>query len=131
MGQDNTDLVKRIYGAIGVGDIDAVIGLMADDVEIHFPGPKSVPFTGVFQGHQGVGEFFTLLGSNADVELFEPLEFIAQGDKAVVTGRERLTAKASGRSWETVWAMVWTIRDNEVARLDEYHNTAAIASAFE
>src|SRR5665811_934864 len=107
MSQNNVDLVKSIYGAIGVGDIDAVIGLMTDDVEIHFPGPESVPFAGVFQGHQGVGEFFTRLGSSADVELFEPIEFIAQGDKTVVTGRERLRAKASGKTWETVWAMVW------------------------
>lgn len=130
VSKDNVELVKNAYGAIGQGDIETVIAMMADDVEIHFPGPAQIPFAGTYRGPGGVGEFFTKLGMNATVEYFEPIEFISDGDKTVVIGRERLTAKSSGRSWETGWAMMWTVRDGAIARLDEYHETAAIASAF-
>jgi len=128
--QENVQLVQQIYAAIGRGDIPEVIGMMADDVEIHLPGPSEIPFAGTFTGHEGVGQFFQAIGANADILQFEPREFIAQGDHVVVLGHERLTGKSTGRSWDTDWAMVWMIRDGKVTSLREFHETSAIAAAF-
>lgn len=129
--QTNIELIQRAYGAIGRGDISGLLDLMADDVEIQFPGPPTIPFAGTHQGHRGVGDFFQSIGANVDIHAFEPREFIADGDVVVVLGNERLSARPTGRSWETDWAMAWTVRDNEICLLREYHQTNAIAQAFE
>lgn len=128
--QGNAELVERIYEAIGRGDIPNVLAAMADDVEIRFPGPPKIPFAGTFKGHPGVGEFFAAIGANVEVHEFEPREFIAQGEVVVVLGHERLTAKPTGRTWDTDWAMAWTVKDGKVGLLHEYHQTDAIAAAF-
>lgn len=127
---NSVELVQQIYAAVGRGDIGAVIEDMTDDVEIHLHGPAEIPFAGTFTGPDGVGRFFQAIGNSADVHELEPREFIADGDQVVVLGRERLTAKPTGRSWETDWAMVWTVRDGKVSRLREFHQTDAIAAAF-
>lgn len=128
--QENTQLVQRIYAAFGQGDIPVIMSLMAEDVEIRLPGPPEIPLAGTWHGHEGAGKFFQVIATTGEVQQFEPREFIAQGDNVVVLGHERVTAKPTGRSWETDWAMVWTVRDGKVALLREFHETAAIAEAF-
>jgi uncharacterized protein len=128
--QRNTDLVKQIYAAIGKGDIPSVLGAMAENVEIRFPGPTHVPFAGTFRGRSGASDFFGAIGTNVDVHEFEPREFIEDGDLVVVLGHERLTARSTGRSWETDWAMAWTVRDGRISLVREFHQTDAIAAAF-
>lgn len=130
MEQQNVQLVQQVYAAIGRGDIPAVVAMMTDDVEARFPGPSRIPFAGTYRGRDGVGRFFQAIGANAEVHRFEPQEFIAEGDQVVVLGRERLTAKPTNGSWESDWAMVWTVRDGKVSLLREFHETYAIAHAF-
>lgn len=127
---DNVQRVQKVYEAIGRGDIPAVTGMMTEDVEIRLPGPAVIPFAGTYRGPDGVGRFFQALGANVAIHQFEPREFIAQGDQVAVLGHEQLTATPTGRSWETDWAMVWTIRNGQVCLLREFHETAAIAAAF-
>lgn len=125
------ELVQQIYADIGRGDLGAVITMMTDDVEIHVPGPDVIPFAGTFLGADGVVEFFKSIGASADVVALEPAEFIVDDDHVVVLGSENLMARSTGRSWSTEWAMVWTIVDGKVCRLREFHQTHAIAAAFE
>jgi ketosteroid isomerase-like protein len=131
--QQNVDCVKDIYYAIGQGDILAVTGMMTEDVEIHFPGPEEIPFAGVFHGHEGVKQFAAALaeGIDWDTRELEVEEFIARGNKVVVIGHENLTAKPTGKSWETDWAMVWAFNDGKIKSLKEFHETASIATAFQ
>jgi ketosteroid isomerase-like protein len=128
----NVELIKELYAAIGSGDLPAVLGRMSEDVEIHLPGPPEIPFAGTFRGHAGVGQFFQALGTSVrwDDRQLEAREFIAQDDQVVVLGHETLTAEPTGRSWDTDWAMVWTVRDGKVVALREFHQTDAIAAAY-
>jgi uncharacterized protein len=126
----NVHVVQQVPGAPGRGDIPAVLSMMTDDIHIHLPGPSEIPFAGSYRGHEGVGRFFQAIGTHAEVRHFEPREFIVQADEVVVLRREQLTAKATGRSWETDWAMVSTLRNGKIARLREFHETGSIAAAF-
>lgn len=126
----NIELVQQVYAAIGAGDFPEVFARMTDDVEMHLPGPPEIPFAGTYRGHDGVGRLFGAIGEAADIERFEPREFISDGDQVVALGIEELRAKATGRPWKTEWAMVWTIRDGKVSRVREFHQTDAIAWAF-
>lgn len=130
--QENVQVVKQAYDAITRGDLPGLLGRMTEDVEIRFPGPSAIPFAGTYRGHDGVGRFAKDLVDNIDWDTRElkPREFIAQGDQVVVLGDEQLVSKSTGRSWQTEWAMVWTMRDGKIALLREFHQTDAIAAAY-
>jgi ketosteroid isomerase-like protein len=131
--RENVQLVERAYEAMGRGDLAELVSIMAGDVEIHCPGPSVIPFAGTYRGHDGVALFASDVFESIDWDTreFAPREFVAEADQVVVLGDERLTAKPTGRSWAAEWAMVWTVREGKIARLREFHQTHAIASAFE
>ncbi|MFW6034158.1 MAG: nuclear transport factor 2 family protein, partial [bacterium] len=102
----NVKLVQDVYAAIGSGDVPAVLGMMADDVEIRLPGPPEIPFAGTYRGHDGFTRFATAMAGSIDwsTRKFEVQELIAQDDQVVALGHEQLTATPTGRSWDTDWA---------------------------
>ena len=128
--QDNIDVVQTVYQKFGEGDIPGIMDLIAEDVVVELYGPAVIPFAGTFNGRDGIAQFFQIVGENLDIEMFEPLEFIAQGDTVVALGHESVKARSTGKGWETKWAMIWTVRDGQVVCLREYHNTAEMVAAF-
>lgn len=128
--RENVALIQQAYLAVAQGEIPRLIRMMAEDVAIHLPGPEEIPFAGIYRGHEGAGQFFLDLASNATVEQLEPTQYIADGDSVAVLGHERLTARETGLTRDTDWVMVWTVEDGQITALREFHQTAAIAQAF-
>ena len=128
--QDNVRLVQEGYADFSRGDIATLLGKFAADIEWVEPGVKHNPLTGTYKGHSGVTEFFKRLSELTELTMFEPLEFIAQGDKVVVLGREAGRVKSTGRTFEANWAMAFTVRNGKVTRFQEYTDTANIEAAF-
>jgi uncharacterized protein len=129
--QTNADVVQRGYEAFGRGDIPAFLELLTDDVEWIQQGPPVIPFAGTRHGHEGVMEYFSLLGETLEFEQFEPREFVAQDDTVVVLGFERSLGKATGRTVEQEWAHVYTLRDGKIAKGRFFEDTAAYVAALE
>ena len=127
----NADVVQRGYEAFGRGDIPALLDLLTDDVEWTLQGPSVIPFAGTRHGHEGVSEFFSVLGETLDFEQFEPREYVAQGDTVVVVGFERSLSRATGRTIEQEWAHVNTLRDGKIAKFRAFEDTGAYVAAFE
>ena len=127
----NADVVQRGYEAFGRGDIPALLDLLTDDVEWTLQGPSVIPFAGTRHGHEGVAEFFSVLGETLDFEQFEPREFVAQGDTVVVVGVERSLSRATGRTIEQEWAHVNTLRDGKIAEFRAFEDTGAYVAALE
>lgn len=127
----NKQTVQAIFAAFGSGDMPGLLAHIASDVEWALPGPASVPFTGAFQGHEGVTNFFVALGSSVEFTKFEVKSFVAENDDVVVLGYEEATVKASGKSYANPWAMVFSFADGKVVRWQSYEDTAALAAAFE
>jgi uncharacterized protein len=128
--QQNTQIVKDAYAAFGRGDIQSLIKACADDVEWVLPGEGLIPQSGTYRGHGGVGRFFEKLAQSLEFSSFEPRTFVAQGDTVVAQGYYRGKAKQTGKSFESEWAMAFTIRDGKVSKFREYTDTATIASAY-
>jgi uncharacterized protein len=127
----NTDVVQQAYAAFGQGDIPALLNLLTDDVEWSLPGPSVIPWAGTRHGHEGVTEFFSMLGETLEFEQFEPREFVAQGDTVVVLGHERSLVKPTGRMFEQEWAHVYTLRDGKIAEGRFIEDTAAQVVALD
>jgi ketosteroid isomerase-like protein len=128
--EQNTQRAKEGYAAFMRGDIPAVLESLSDDTEWVVPGPSDIPVAGAHQGKQAVLAFFGVLGENVEFHVFEPREFIAQGDKVVALIYADATVRRTGRRIVQDEAHVWTFRDGKVARLQLFQDTATAVSAF-
>ena len=129
--QDNVRIVQNAYDAFKRGDIEGLLQLVADDVEWITPGPSDImPAAGQRRGREGVADFFSSLSTQEDVELFEPQEYIAQGEKVVALSKYRGRVKTTGRTAETDLVHVFDIKDGKVQRFREFFDTAAVLDAF-
>ncbi len=126
--QENVQVVKNAYAAFGRGDIPGLLSLLAEDVVWDIPG-EGLPLAGTYRGRDGVANFFQKLTQEAEVLDFQPREFVADGDRVLVVGWERMKVKATGRGAESDWVMAFTIRNGKIATFREYADTKAIADA--
>ncbi len=128
--QDNRRVVQSVYEAFGRGDAAAILAVCAEDVNWDFPPSEVVPYFGRRRGHQGVVEFLTRIGGAVEFEEFEVRELVPAGDRVVALGRERGRVRATGKTFENEWAMLYTLRDGKIVELRSYEDTAAVAGAF-
>lgn len=128
--QDNLRLVQEGYGDFARGDVQALLERFAEDIEWIVPGSEKNPLAGTYKGRSRVGEFFKGLSELTDISSFEPQDFVAQGDKVVVLGREEGRVRSNGRNFQTDWAMVFTVHSGKVARFQQYLDTSNIEAAF-
>jgi ketosteroid isomerase-like protein len=104
---------------------------MADDVDWIWYGPPVIPWTGRHEGRGGVARFFAVVGESADVDVYEPREFLpGAGGVVTVLGWQRVRARPTGKTWETHFAHVFTVIDGKLARAREFYDTVPIAAAF-
>jgi ketosteroid isomerase-like protein len=128
--QANVQLVQKIFRLFGEGNIPALLNELTDDIIWILPGPKTIPWAGVYEGKQGVVEFFTRMGGNYEFQKFEPREFFAQGDRVVVLGYNEATPKSTGKQVKEEWVMTLTIKNGKVSHFQEYNDTWKRVLAF-
>jgi uncharacterized protein len=95
-------------------------------------GTRSVRLAGAgtYNGKQAVLAWFGTLAENLEFQVFEPREFIAQGDKVVSLLYAEAVTRRNGRKIVNHEAHVWTFRDGNVVRIQFYQDTAAIVAAY-
>jgi ketosteroid isomerase-like protein len=127
--ESNLAVARKLYADFVKGDIDSVLGAMSDDVVWEIAGPANVPYAGVRHGKK---EWMAYLAGLGAVELlaFEPTEFLADKDKVVVIGSERLKVKSNGRVIDEQFAQVITFAGGKVVHFRSYDDSAASAAAF-
>ncbi|HSV34254.1 MAG TPA: nuclear transport factor 2 family protein [Ramlibacter sp.] len=128
--KQNTALVQQGYKLFSQGDIPGVLKLMSPNVTWELPKLESVPFTGKFQGLDGVGRFFTALAGAIELLKYEPREFIAQGNKVIVLGQSRYRVKDHKDEFDDKWVDVLTVENGKIARYEQYGDTAQLERAF-
>src|ERR1700722_4116101 len=127
--QDSVAVVKAGFAAFGRGDMPGLLALMAEDVGWVSPG-TGIPLAGTYRGRDGVADFFQKLSGETEILASEPREFIAEGDRVLVVGWERVKVKPTERTIELDWVMSFTIRDGKVAKYQQYTDTKALADAL-
>lgn len=126
-GSNNVSIIREAYGAFAKGDIEGVLATF--DENITWDTPDSVAFGGVYNGRQGVGEFFSHLGENYAELHVEPETYVQDGDRIVVLGRHHGRTVA-GNDFENHFAHAWTMRDGKALTFTEYFDTAKINAAL-
>ena len=129
--QANVRILKDAYASFKQGDVESVLKTLIDDVEWITPGlPELMQTAGNRRGQKEVAEFFATLNKQEDVELFEPHEYVAQGDKVIALIRYRGRVKATGKKVEADLVHVFTFAGGKVRKFQEYYDTAATLDAY-
>ena len=132
--KENVDVVKRMFEAFGRGDIPAVLGILAEDVEFQSPVTRvehvEVSWARPRRGREQVAQYFKELAEKVQPKPFEVLATIAQGDMVVVEGRNLGIIKSTGRTYEHDWVMTFNLREGKIISCRHYYDTADVSAAF-
>ena len=127
----NTKVAQDAYAAFSRGDITTLLGTCADDIVWNavYGAGSHVPTAGERRGKPAVAEFFKQVAENDKFSRFEPREFIATGDKVVALGHYTATTPI-GKSFDSDFAMVFTLRNGKITHFQEFCDSTAINAAF-
>ncbi len=125
--EKNIQTVKAFFAAIGRGDREALLALVADDIEWIIPG-ENWPLAGTRHGHAGLADLLDTASKSMETST-EPREFVAQGDRVLVVGFARGKIKATNKPFEDDWIFAITVRDGRLTNIREYVDTQALARA--
>jgi hypothetical protein len=128
--QENVQIVKDAFAAIGRGDMQGLLALSAEDIEWIIPG-EDWPLAGTRRGHAGLADLFQTQSESMETTFMEPREFVAQGDRVFVVGFARGRVKATNKTWEDDWVFAITVRNGKLTSIREYVDTQALARASE
>lgn len=125
--EKNIQTVKDFFAAIGTGDKQRLLALVAEDIEWIVPG-EDWPLAGTHRGHAGLAALLETASKTMETST-EPREFIAQGDRVLVVGFARGKVKATNKAFEDDWIFAITVRDGKLTSIREYVDTQALAQA--
>jgi uncharacterized protein len=128
--QENVQVVKAFFAALGRGDKQALSALSAEDIEWIIPG-EDWPLAGTHRGHAGMAALLQKASEMMDTSFPEPPEYVAQGNRVMVIGFARGSIKATNRTFEDDWVFAITVRNGKVTSIREYIDTQALARASE
>ena len=125
MQQANVDVVQGMYDAFAEGNVEAVLGAMAENVEWNeaenFPYADNNPYVGPNSVAEGV---FTRIGEEWEYWKLENMTVLPAGSSNVIAqGRYKAKNKATGKELDAQFAHFWTIADGKVAKFQQYADT--------
>jgi uncharacterized protein len=126
MTEQSVELVEGVYGAFARGDVPAVLGAFADDIE--WFEAEGMPYGGLHRGGEAVAQ--KVFGPiTEDVEGFAvtPEELIGSGGTVAAVVRYTGTGKATGKALDEPAVHVWDIRDGKLARFRQFIDTVKFA----
>ena len=127
--QSNVELIKSLYASFSKGDTEAIIAALDENVYWAEPKHAEIPYGGAGRGKTVVREFFKGVGQ-VTVKSFEPMEYVASGDRVLAIGRWSGQAKPTGKSFTSEWIMSWIVKNGKVTSFQGYEDSAAILKAF-
>src|SRR5579864_5276250 len=128
--QENVQIVKDFFAAIGSGDKQRLLALVAEDIEWIIPG-EDWPLAGTHRGRDGVAEVRQKASEEIETTYPKPPEFVAQGDRVLVVGVANGKIKATNKTFEDHWVFAITVRNGKLTNIREYIDTQALARASE
>ena len=128
--ENNVEIVKDFFAAMGSGDKQRLLSLSAEDIEWIIPG-EDWPLAGTHRGHAGLENLLQEANETVETSYPEPPEFVAQGDRVLVVGVATGKIKATNKTFEDHWVFDITVRNGKLTNIREYIDTQALARASE
>jgi len=130
MSNNNVEIVKGFFEAMGRGDVEGLLALSADDIEWIIPG-QDWPLAGTHRGHVGLTDLLQKASETLETSYPKPFEFVTQGDRVLVIGFAEGKVIATNKTFEDDWVFAITVQDGKLTNIREYIDTQALARASE
>jgi uncharacterized protein len=127
---DNISIVQQIYAAFTKGDINAILNLLSPEVEWGEPSNPFNPAAGTRHGHAGFLEWLNIGRQSEEVLVLEPQKFLTDNETVAVVGYTKCLAKPTGKTYETDFVHLISLKNSKVVRFQEFFDTFAAAEAF-
>ncbi len=124
MSRENVELVRQSFEH-QLATEEPMWAALAEHVEVH---DHDIPDAGDYQGHSGVTHWLEDWAAPWAKWDVVPERFIDANERVVVFLRVSVTGH-SGVNLERDDAMVYTVRDNLIARIDYYNNRSQALEA--
>ena len=126
--QENVQIVKDFFAAMGSYNKHDLLALVAEDIEWIIPG-EDWPLAGTHRGYAELAAVLQKASEEVETTYPEPPEFVAQGDRVLVVGVATGKIKATNKPFKDDWVFDITVRDGKVKNIREYIDTQALARA--
>ena len=122
MSQENVEAVKRAYGALNRGDMPTVLGLC--DPDIVFDNTNAAFDAAVYQGHEGLVEYFSLGQEMWKTQRFELQEVIPLGEDRVLVLQRTVSVGRDGVETIARNASVLTLKQGKATHIKLFQTKA-------
>jgi ketosteroid isomerase-like protein len=112
MAEPNVDLVRRALEAFARRDLDAIQGLLDDEMEFRAPTAE-IAGRSSYRGPEGLRTYFADVASIWEELQVIPQEYKAIGDRVLVSGRVYARGKG-GYVIDSATDWVWRVRDGKI-----------------
>ena len=126
----NIEIIQRLYAAFASRNIPAMLELLSEEIEWSEPENPFNPAGGTRHGHAGFLQWLEI-GKNAEEILaLEPRKMLIDVDAVAVVGFMKCRALSTGKTYESDFVHVITIKDGKVAKFQEFFDTYVAGEAF-
>lgn len=129
--QATFDTVMAFMGAMGKGDMEGMIALMADDIVWQNEGDAAMPWIGPWNGRDEMLKGLGLFSQGFQTTEWVNEDVIARGDTLAVFGRMNGITTASGAEiGEFTFALRAKVKDGKVVLWNWLENSYSVSKAF-
>ena len=123
--------IQDLYAAFGRGDVPGLIERLDPDIVWENPGPSHIPYFGTHRGRQAVlKNIFEFVAASFDMQVFQPTDFLAGGDKVVVLIHMEAVLRPTGKKVVQDVAHVWTLKSGRPVHFHDHQDNSAVAGAI-
>lgn len=128
---ENAGTARQLLECITEGaDPEKVAGFFGDDVQFEIPGDvDALPWIGLRFGRKAAADFVRDSRRLIERPRFHIDEILASGERAVVVGEVTTRILATGKTFESAFAIVLTFRGAEIARFQMLEDSFAVSEA--
>jgi ketosteroid isomerase-like protein len=125
-------LLRAIFKEFAAtGDPQILLESLTDDIVYKLSIGPGTPLSGEFRGKNGVAEYFRGMSSTVEHVGLNVHDYLANDEKAVVTGDETLRVVKNGAVFFTEWALVCTFRGDKICHILVVENLGALSQAYD
>ncbi len=123
MPQENVEVVRGVFDAVGSGDVDGLVGLTDPAIEWH--SFFALGEAGEYHGHDGLRQYMADLTESW--ETLRPVldDLLAVGEVVVGVGRIEYRGKGSGVETEAPAGWLFKLRAGKVVRFRAFRDPDA------
>jgi ketosteroid isomerase-like protein len=125
---NRTELLRNVYAGFASGDIAAVLGVLAADVQ--WVEPAGFPYAGTYVGPQAVLEnVFARIGNDWSTYTCQPHEYHECADTVFVLGDYDGVHRTTGKAFHSPFVHVWRFDGEHAKGFATHLDTALVQRA--